>query len=96
MAADWSFAVCPGHRNDTGSRNCGRDGGQDRGTAIHIQFAQGDAEGLASEEAATVGIEQAQVVAGMTGGVDAHQGAAAEVEGMAIADGEDAVDRRRY
>ena len=31
----------------------------------------------------------------MTGGVDAHQGAAAEVESMTIAGGEDALDRHR-
>ena len=87
----------PFHRRPHGRRVelGGRDGGQDRGAAIHIQLAQGDAEGLASEDAATVGIEQAQVVTGVAGGVKTHQSAATEVEGMAIAGGEDALDRHR-
>ena len=70
--------------------------GRIEGGAIHIQFAEGQAKGFASEDAATVGIEQAQVVAGMTGGVQTHQSAATEVKSMTIAGGEDALDRHRY
>jgi tetrahydromethanopterin S-methyltransferase subunit A len=68
-----------------------RDGGQDGWPAIHIQFAQGDAEGLAGEEAATAHIEQTQVMAGVAGGIKAH----AEVESVTVGGGEDAVGRHR-
>ena len=63
--------------------------------ACHIELPVGNAEGVAGENAVAGGIVDAEVVAGVAGGVDEGQHAAVEVDPVAIIRCDDALGRRR-
>ncbi|CRI64996.1 hypothetical protein THIOKS12210041 [Thiocapsa sp. KS1] len=92
---------CVGHELvEAGEPGIGIEGdrggrGEQPGAGGGVEFAVGDAEGVAGEEAAAGLVVDAAVVIGVTGRVDEPQRAAGEVEGVAVLGDDDALFRHR-